>query len=155
MYESPEQGIQEGESRLTPTQFPRTRGKRLVLLALVGVAVAQLVALVAIAVILRSGITVTVANPVESVEVSAITSVVQVAVPTKADLYGFCYKQGSGYGLSITAVTGGLEQTVADGSYTEKAANYIGLYASQYYNYSEDLDFGDQSEDCSQLDGWR
>ena len=129
---------------------------------ILAVAAAQLLALVAIAAILWSGVTVanpvdtvTVANPVETVKVSEIISVVQVAVPVEADLYGFCLSRGSGYTLGITAVTGGLAQTVAEGNYTEGAASSIGLYASRYYQKSEDLDFGDQSEDCSHLAGWR
>ena len=155
MNESPEREMQEGESRLTPTPPTARAGKlRIVPQVLLGVAVAQLVMLVAIAATLWSGITVTVANPVETVKVSDITSVVQVAVPTRADLYGFCYEQGSGYTLSITAVTGGLAQIVAEGKYTAAAASAIGLYAAHYYGAS-DLDFGDQSEDCSQLAGWR
>ena len=135
---------------------------RLVSMALLVVAVAQLVTLVAIAVALWwLGITVTVANavevanPVETVEVSAITSVVQVAVPNQADLYGYCYKQGRGYDISISAITGGLEQTVAKGLYSENAASAVGLYAAHYYTYDADLDFGVSSEECAQLAGWR
>lgn len=130
------------------------------LYTLLGVAVAQLAVLMAIVATLWSGIAVTVenpvtvGNPVETVKVSEISSVVQIAVPTRADLYGFCYEGRSGYVLSITAVTGGLAQTVADGNFTANAASTIGLYAAHYYNYSRDLDFGDESEGCSQLDGW-
>ena len=83
------------------------------------------------------------------------TKVVQVAVPIEADLYGFCRKQGTGYVLSITAVTGGLAQTAAEGTFTESAASSIGCYVSQYYNDGFGIDFGDSSKDCSQLAGWR
>ena len=131
---------------------------------LLGVAIGQLAALITIIGILLSGITVTVGNPVETVTVanpvrtvtvSEIGSVVQVAVPTVADLYGYCFRRGSGYELSVTAVTGGLAQTVAEGTYTGDAASAIGRYAAYYYGGVGTLDFGEQSADCADLVGWQ
>ena len=94
-----------------------------------------------------------VTNPVTEVKVSEIGQVVQVAVPTEADLYGFCSKVTGGYDLAIVVVTGGLEQVVAEGRYAESAAGSIARYAAAYYGL-EELGFGDASSDCSDLDGW-
>ena len=100
--------------------------------------------------------TVTVANPVESVTVTGIDTVVQVAVPSEgAELYGSCFEQGTGYRLSITAVSGGIAQVVSEGTYTRGAAEQVGLYAASYYNGGGELDFGTQSAECSDLLGWR
>ena len=94
--------------------------------------------------------------PVETVRVSEITTVVQVAVPKHAVLYGYCSESGTGYSVSIMAVTGGVEQTVAGGKYTPNAAESIAQYAASYfYDTSGELDFGESSSECSHLQGWR
>ena len=126
-------------------------------------ALAQLAVLVVIAAILATGTTVTVSNPidtvtvtnpVDSVKVPEIEAVVQVAVPTEADLYGYCRREGASYRLSVTAITGGLAQTVAEGLFTEGAANLVGVSAAAYYGYPA-LTFGELSEECSHLAGWQ
>ena len=94
-----------------------------------------------------------VTNPVTEVRVSEIEQVVQVAVPTDASLYGYCSRDGSGFRLAIISVTGGLEQTVAEGRYARGAAESIARYAAEYYGLAE-LDFGESSSHCSPLDGW-
>ncbi len=72
-------------------------------------------------------------SPVETVRVSEITTVVQVAVPKDAVLYGYCSEAGTGYNVSIIAVTGGIEQTVAEGRYGRSAAESIAQYAATYF----------------------
>ena len=94
--------------------------------------------------------------PIEAVRVSEITTVVQVAVPKHAVLYRYCYEDGTGYDISIMAVTGGVEQTVAKGKYTRNATESISQYAASYfYGTSGELDFGESSSECSHLQGWR
>ena len=94
-------------------------------------------------------------SPIETVRVSEITTVVQVAVPKDAVLYGYCSEAGTGYDVSITAVTGGIEQTVAKGRYARGAAESIAQYAASYFGSpGGELDFGESSSECSDLQGW-
>ena len=97
-------------------------------------------------------------KPVKTVRVSEITTVVQVAVPKNAELYGYCFKDsgpGEGYNVSITAITGGVEQTVAKGNYTRGAAESIAQYAASYFDVpGGELTFGESSSECSDLQGW-
>lgn len=128
---------------------------RIVLGAILAAAIAVVVFSALSYLHLRNGVlSVMEVAPVETVKVSEITAVVQVAAPRDAELYGYCSESGSGFSISITAVTGGVEQTVAEGKYARRAAESIAEYAAAYFGY-DDLDFGDSSADCSHLSGWR
>ncbi|WP_419933254.1 hypothetical protein [Candidatus Poriferisodalis sp.] len=94
---------------------------------------------------------VTVANPVDEVE---IKNIVQTAAPRDALLYGSCYANDDGsYDISVVAFSGGIEQAVAVGTYADaNAAALLAQDINAYYGGS--LDFGDSSADCHDLDGW-
>ena len=55
--------------------------------------------------------------------------------------------------LALLLSVEGTEKTVAEGLYTQSAAEFLGMELSQYYGLP-DLFFGDSSDDCSHLQGW-
>ncbi len=98
-----------------------------------------------------------VTNPVREVEV---TNVVQTGAPRNAAVTGHCYESsfGDGYRVSIVAYSGGIQHTVAEGSFTPEGAAGIGVAMAEYYQRPY-LEFGDRSgsttSDCAHLSGWR
>ena len=96
---------------------------------------------------------VTVANPVDEV---TVTNIVETAAPRDASLWGYCTAFDDGtYDIHVIAFSGGIEKTVAEGSYTTESASTIAFDIADYY-FGDDrgLDFGDSSAECSHLDGW-
>ena len=96
---------------------------------------------------------VTVANPVDEV---TVTNIVETAAPRDASLWGYCIAfDDDTYDIHVIAFSGGIEKTVAQGSYTTESASTIAFDIADYY-YGDDrgLDFGDSSVECSHLDGW-
>ena len=59
--------------------------------------------------------------------------------------------------MSISALAGGVEHTLAEGDHPGDIASLIGEQVSRSYHGYEGvgLEFGDSSEDCSRLEGWR
>ena len=106
--------------------------------------------------------TVTVANPVETVTVAnpvdevRVTNIVETASPRNSSLYGYCFPiEGGGYEINVVAFSGGIEKTVASGSYaTDDTASSVALEIADYYLSGFDLNFGTSSEECQHLDGW-
>ena len=104
--------------------------------------------------------TVTVANPVETVTVAnpvdevKVTNIVETASPRNSTLYGYCFPaDGDGYEINVVAFSGGIEKTVAAGSYANgDTASLLALEITDYYGGP--LDFGISSEGCHDLDGW-
>lgn len=99
--------------------------------------------------------TVTIANPVDEVRV---TNIVETASPRDSSLYGYCFpsSESDGYEIHVVAFSGGIEKTVAAGSYAnDDVASGIALEIVDYY-YGDNLglDFGTSSEGCHHLDGW-
>ena len=106
--------------------------------------------------------TVTVANPVETVTVAnpvdevRVTNIVETASPRNSSLYGYCFPiEGGGYEINVVAFSGGIEKTVASGSYaTDDTASSVALEIADYYLSGFDLNFGTSCEECQHLDGW-
>ena len=97
---------------------------------------------------------VTIANPVDEVRV---TNIVETASPRNASLWGYCYRnEEGGYRIRIVAFSGGIENLVASGTYSdgETASQKAQEITDYYYDYRSGLDFGTQSEECSHLEGW-
>ena len=105
---------------------------------------------------------VTVANPVETVTIGnpvdevTVTNVVETASPRNSSLYGYCFPTGSGgYEINVVAFGGGIEKTVAAGTYADDAvASAIALEIGDYYGGGGVLDFGSSSSECHHLAGW-
>ncbi len=106
--------------------------------------------------------TVTVANPVETVTIAnpvdevAVTNIVETASPRDSSLYGYCYPTDfGGYEINVVAFGGGIEKTVAAGTYAnDTVASAIALEIGDYYYGGGVLDFGSSSSDCHHLAGW-
>ncbi len=84
-----------------------------------------------------------------------VTNVVQTSAPRNANLWGYCYEDSAedGYRISISAFSGGIEHTVAEGTYTAEAAASLGVSIADYYRMPF-LFFGASSVDCAHLSGW-
>ena len=98
--------------------------------------------------------TVTIANPVDEVRV---TNIVETASPRNSSLYGYCFPipEGDGYEIHVVAFSGGIEKTVAAGTYANAdTASAIAQEITDYYNPGLGLDFGTSSEGCHDLEGW-
>ena len=98
--------------------------------------------------------TVTVANPVDEVKV---TNIVETASPRDSSLYGYCFPsfESDGYEIHVVAFSGGIEKTVAAGTYANAdTASAIAQEILAYYQPGFGLDFGTSSEGCHDLEGW-
>ena len=96
--------------------------------------------------------TVIVANPVDEVKV---TNIVETASPRNSTLYGYCLPaDGDGYEINVVAFSGGIEKTVAAGTYIESSASSVALEIGDYYYYGGPLDSGTSSDGCHDLEGW-
>ncbi|MCY3561995.1 MAG: hypothetical protein OXH20_12645 [bacterium] len=97
--------------------------------------------------------TVTIANPVDEVKV---TNIVETASPRDSSLYGYCFpSETGGYEIHVVAFSGGIEKTVAAGTYAgADTASTIAQEIVAYYQPGFGLDFGTSSEGCHDLEGW-
>lgn len=101
-------------------------------------------------------------NPVRSVSISEPVVVSHIEFPVQtgvtwvnAEMFGRCTIRGNQYDLKITALAGGERHTLADGRFSGEVANLIGQYFAQHYYDQSSLNFGESSEGCSGLQGWK